>query len=231
MNKSDYFRSGVVAILIAVVALGVAIFRGGKTTERIINSLGGTSIVDIIEVDEVAFKNASSTNLTTQSASTTPFMALQRLYIPQGSRIEQWANPFSDPITVMLVDVGYNNGTASSSERWNVFATTSPIGVIVPRYDYTALTEAIVGADRFLTRNYIIASSTVATTTNSFALSDINRGSPLIQVPGSGFLYFLRQQGDLLTSCSGGNESGQCESATSTNQGVGDYFARFLYFR
>ncbi len=221
-----------IAIIIATLALvgvfGVAMF-GGKTVIKEI--VGGTTNYDVLEADEVAFKTASTTNIRIEYASSTPFVGAKRLYIGSGQRMDSYYNDSGYPLNVFVGAFGFNSGTASSSFRVNLFATTTGPATIASLYSFTALTEAINGSDTFLSRNFIYATSTTATTTNTLALQKVNSGSGMITIPASGYLHFFVQQGDLLGSCTAGGQAGKCESATSTARGFGDMFARVLYIR
>ena len=212
------------AILALIVALSVAMFGGNGS------KLGGTTNLDIVQVDEAAFNNASTTNLLPAFASTTQYSYLksQKLYLASGQYMDSFYNDTGVVLHVPTAFVGFNDGTASSSIKISLFATTTGPSKIKALYTYTTLTDAINGAGTFLVREYPYATSSTATTTDSLLAQNQGNGKNFIDIPIAGYLHFLVQQGDMLIGCS---VNKTCESATSTNRGIGDYFAQFLYVR
>ena|SRR3990167_4528613 len=214
----------IIATLIIVGVFGVAMYLGGKVKTL---SLEGATNFDTVQVsDEVAFTTASSTNIRTEQATSSPAMSVKRLYIGPGLRMDSWYNDTGYSVDVAIAMSGFNSGTASSSIRMSLFATTTGPSKIKSLYSYTTLTEAINGSNTFLMRNFIYATSTTATTTNNQQMLKQGSGSGVVTVPNAGYLHLFVQQGDLL-NCA----TSSCETSTSSARGIGDYFARFVYFR
>ena len=235
MDKKKVNIALIIATLALVGVLGVAMFKGSFTKSdegSPDKSLAGVTDLDTLrlgEDGELGHKSSSSTNVSVAAASSTQdtFLKAGKLYIGSGQRIDSWFNPTGQSIQVFYADAGFNSGTASSSFRIGLFATTTGPSQITRIFDYTALTEAINGANSFLIKNFVYATSTAATTTTSHMALKDGFGSGSITVPASGYLHFLVQQGDLLRCIS----SGSCETASSSARGPGDFFARFFYFR
>lgn len=229
MSKIEKFTLGIATLALFIAIIGVAIFSG-KTitiTEKIIERFGGTTNFDTLELkEELAFTNASTTNLRLEQATSTLYFKGQNLYIPSDERMDSWYNGTGKELHVNMADWGFDSGTASSSIRVNVFATTTGPSLIKRLYDYTALTENINGSNTFLSRNFIYATSTTATTTNNLQMQEQGAGSGMITIPISGYLHFFIQQGDLMA-----NDNNSFEPATSTARGIGDFFAHFFYHR
>ena len=232
MSKIQKITLGI-ATLALCIAIGVAIF-GGKITiiERIERAVGGVTNYDTLELkDELSFTNASTTNLRLEQATSTPYFKGQKLYIGSIQMMDSWYNDTGQDLHVSIADAGFNSGTASSSYRISLFATSTGPSTIKRLYDYTTLTEAINGSNSFLIKNFKYATSTTATTTNNLQMLKDGSGSGMITVASSSYMHLLIQQGDLIGSCSAGTYNGTCESATSSNRGIGDFFAHFFYHR
>lgn len=102
------------------------------------------------------------------------------------------------------------SGTASSSFKISGFATST--ATIPNSQDFSALSEGARG----LIRSITIATSSAATTTNSYMAMLGGSGNGVVAVPQGWTFKLYLQEGDTACKTSGG---GACEAATSTNRG------------
>lgn len=225
------------AIGAAVIALvgGVAVFflflspsatptpnAGGQFNENNYQYLnkGATVGTTAAGADDLSFPGTASTSI--------GFATAGGLIGPR-QRVDYWQNTTG---ATVYVDSGLygTTGTASSTFNVSMFATTTSPTVLAARYDYTALTEAINGTASFLSLSHAIATSTVATTTNSQMELKMGRGNGVIAVPNNGYLITYLQQlplGGGGATCNGAS----CEAATSSMRGFSGLFWRAHYVR
>lgn len=111
-------------------------------------------------------------------------------------------------------------GTASSSYRFALFATTTNPANFVTSQAFTAA-NGTAGLSLIAPTTY--ATSTTATTTNSV----IAKATGVVPVPSASYLVFYVQKGD--QSCASLPAVNGCEAATSTNRGIIPFWKVHLF--
>ena len=150
--------------------------------------------------------------------------------ISAGTSIKSVRNNTGSTIWVDLTTQGWTSGTASSSYRIYIFATTTSASEITRVYDFTAFTEALNGPNTFLIAQTYATSTTATTTNNITNFHSGEIGNPVIEVASGDFVHTFIQVGDLTCELGGAVLPGGCENATSTNRGFNPFF-RFHYYR
>ena len=111
-------------------------------------------------------------------------------------------------------------GTASSSLRFSLFATTTNPANFVTSQAFTAA-NGTAGLQLIAPTTY--ATSTTATTTNSI----IAKATGVVPIPSASYLVFYVQRGD--ASCVNLPTLNGCEAATSTNRGITPFWKVHLF--
>lgn len=142
--------------------------------------------------------------------------------IPAGQTNATWRNTF--PNEVYCSNATFSSGgTASTTYHFNLYATST--NGLAAAHNYTLLTDAIIGANARLIRNWQVATSTTATTTSTAKLESWEN----FVVVGSGN-YLVGTIQNLPTGGGGAGCNGAtCETATSTNRGVSPTWRAVCY--
>ncbi len=151
--------------------------------------------------------------------------------ITAGSRLSYWYNDTGSPVYVTPAVQGWSSGTASTSLRVAMYATTTQPTTTAAVLDYATPTDAIVGPSALLF-NQLYATSSTATTTNSAMATKAGTSNGAVTVPVGGYLVVLLQNASGVSNapnplCNGAT----CETATSTKRGISTFFWRGHYFR
>lgn len=194
-TKNSQIVAAVIILLLGVIV--GKMFAGSRTIERIIEN--GTSLAGVTNFDDLAVGPR--------------IQDYQGGELVAGDNEDAWQN---DTGRTVFADLGTitTSGTASSSYRFYMFATSSSA---VPAGNYwTALTEASSRLGNSLIGGIVAPTSTTATTTNSITAAAISKGTGVITIPSGWYLITYYQAVD--TAACGATV---CEPATSTNNGLG----------
>lgn len=214
MNSKLSF--GVIATLIAVIALGVAIFKGG--TETIIRevskeaNLGGITRYHYLSANQMAVNGVSDFSLEGSMVA--------------GTSTDFWVNNLDATVWVQDLTVA-TDGTASSTFKISAEASSSPTDLIETMVLATPVwNNSIIG-------QYVIATSSTATSTSH--LWDVGVNNKRHPVPikiGERLNLHLQNAGGTATFTAVQTNCGSsdvCENATSTNRGFNVVWFAKLY--
>jgi hypothetical protein len=202
-NKSNGIVLGVVAVAIAAIALGAAVFGGD--TQPVNQNVGGEraglqEFLDGIKAGDINVKWASAE---------LPVATNQVLIYANRTGHDVIADFGS-----MVILTGE---TASSTYNVSIFATTS--SSIATQIDFATLGEN----SRSLIHAATIATSSTATTTSSGQVTFSKGNGPILVPTGSSIFGYIQQNSGCLKG------TGACEQATSTARGFNPIFSVRLY--
>ena len=224
-------KSFYIATLALIVALGVAIYVQSSLStlsnnlqkiisqaNTLIEKASAKEVGGISNLDELvlsgALTTASSTvqNQMTLASSTEKYVGNT---FAAGAQFGFWYNDTGRIAYADMGMFGWETGTASSSFRIAMFATTTNPNSFVTSQAFTAQNGTaglnLVGATTF-------ATSSTATTTNSYTTN----GTGIVPIANGAYLVTYLQRGD--ASCINLPTLNGCEAATSTNRGFNPFW-------
>lgn len=211
MEPSKGTALGVVAVVIAVVAITIALF-GGKTTATVPADNADQNVAGERAGFQEFKDGVKSGDLAGKwiSKALPPAVNQVKLYCNTSGRdtILDYGS--------MLVKTG---DTASSTFKGSLFATTTTDSIPATE-DFATLAE---GRGALIQASSIATSTTASTTSSVYAVA-IKQGNGAVVVPTNSCVWGYLQQDTTLGSVACAASS-KCETATSTNRGFNPIFS------
>lgn len=195
---------GVVAVAIAILALGISTFGGAPASQD--QNVGGEraglqEFVDGIKSGDINGKWIS------------------KKMDPLSNSVQIYRNTTGHDVIIDLGSANIITGeTASSTSKISVFATTS--SSVATWVDFGTLAEG----KRALIQGVAIATSSTATSTNSVLSAVQGKGNGFVLVPTDYYVFGVLQQDTTACSIAGAVNGAACETATSSNRGFNPIF-------
>ena len=191
----SYFKdnkASVVALVIAILAFGLAFFGGGTNTIKEITrevSLSGSTGFDQFQFQS---EDGSVNGGTVDYIQLTMAVATDTAFI---------RNVSDNGASIWLSDAALSSGgTASSSFRTYFLATSTPY--VLDTLNYTNLVNTGGSNATKILVKQILATSTTATTTSSVMTAVLGNGEGLIEIP---YLWFRQPSLPCLLICMQGD--------------------------
>lgn len=204
METSKGTSVGVVAVAIAILALGISIFHTAPaaTNDQAVGGerAGLQEFIDGIKAGDLNEKWIS------------------KKMAPLSNSVQIYHNTTGHDVIIDLGSAAIITGeTASSTSKVSIVATTS--SSVATWVDFGTLAEG----KRALINAIGIATSSTATSTNSVLAAVQSKGNGFVLVPTDYYVFGILQQDT--TACSiAGAAAGACETATSSVRGFNPVF-------
>lgn len=196
---------GVVAVAIAILALGISVFGGSGAPASNSQNVGGERAGLQEFIDGI---KAGDLNEKWISKKMEPLSNSVKIYCNTSGH-----DVIGDFGSALVI----TGETASSTSKVSLFATTS--ASVATWVDFGTLAEG----KRALIQAVGIATSTTASSTNSVLSAVQSKGNGAILIPTNSCVFGVLQQDT--TSCSiAGAAAGACETATSSVRGFNPIF-------
>lgn len=198
------FQNGIIAGIVSVVVALVTVFAATPAAPTPVNNTVGVSQTNVGEFPEGALIGDAFVKVVTGT-------------IPAGSNQASFRNTTGKTVYVDQVIVR-TTGTASTTQRISVGSGSSATIA-----DFTLPTYALSSL-----LNYVLATSSAATTTSSVHGAGATDRAGVIAVADGDYINIALTQTFVQGNCSGS----VCETATSTNRGFNlEYLIRVLQIK